>query len=302
MIKDSGESIMPDFTGRSFRFGHITALNILDAMGVDLDRVNIKAVGTYENYRGEIHYQDPAPGTPLTPDTGITLKIGGNSAVDYMPYQFFYGLGGARSSDRSWEDKARSLMAPFDAAVIRHRAEVRFNALKYEFGIVDEQHLQRFLDLFDFDRNDRWYSEDNILLWVSVLPSLYMWGGNPDIVTGILNRLFRYQFRLRENVSASTSIPPDLQYRLGEKVARLGKETVIGKSFCELDSTYEVVVCDVPPGQVKHLLPGGRVRSRIEKVLDFCMPGDLDYMIKVEVKPAGTEMGNNSFLGYSSFV
>jgi len=243
IIKDKK---MPNFTDRRFRFNYLTALNLLGGMGVDLNRIYIKAMGTYENYRGEIHHQKPEPGTPITTETIINLEVGSQSAVDYMPYQFFYGLGEIRDTDRSWEDNSRSLMAPFDASVIRNNAAVRFNKLKYEFGIIDEQHLDRFLEIFEFDSGDGCYDEDDIMLWISILPSLYMWGGNPDIVISVLNRLFKYEFQLNENVRSTTEIPEALRYKLGVKTARLGKETVIGKSFEEHDSTYELVVCMFP--------------------------------------------------------
>ncbi|MBD3179844.1 MAG: hypothetical protein GF417_09710 [Candidatus Latescibacteria bacterium] len=297
-----GNNIMPDFTGRNFRFGYLTALNILSGMGVDLNRINIKAVGTFENYRGEIRSQDPEPGEALTSDMAISLEIGSQSAVDYMPYQFFYGLRGARDTDRSWEDRGRALMAPFDSAVIRHRAQVRFSALQYEFGIIDDVHLQRFLSLFDFDPGGGEYQRDDILLFVSLLPSLYLWGGNPDIVTDVLSRLFGYQFRLRENIRAETDIPEELRYRLGEKVSRLGRETVIGPSFSECDSSYQLTVLDVPAEEIPEFLPGGKIRGRIERVLDYCMPGELDCMIEIEGREERRGMGSRTYLGYSAFV
>jgi hypothetical protein len=293
---------MPDFASRKFGFGYLTALNILDTMGVDLSQVDIKAVGIYQNYSGEVRSQEPQPGTPITKDTHIALEVGRESAVDYMPYQFFYGLTGIRDTDRTWEDNSRALMAPFDASVIRHRAGVRFSTLQYEFGIIDDRHVERFLGLFEFDLGGGWKDKDDILLWVSVLPSLYLWGGNPEIVAGVFNNLFKYEFRLKENVNSSTQIPEDLQYKLGEKVARLGKETVVGSSFQEWDSTYELVVCNINPDELPLFLPGGEIRKRMEKILDYCMPGDLDYRIAVEVGRGKVEMGNNTYLGYSSFV
>ena len=296
------EKEMPDFTGRDFRFGYMTALNILAGLGIDINRVNIKSVGTCENYRGQIHAQNPEPGVPVTPETEITLEIGVPSAVDYMPYQFFYGLKGKRDTDRSWEDRARTLMAPFDSTVIRHQASVRFSALKYEFGIIEEGHLGRFLTLFDFEAEDGEYDREDILLFISLLPSVYMWGGNPEMVTNVLGRLFGYQFRLAENVNSETEIPEELRYKLGEKVARLGRETVLGSSFSECDSTYQLTVCGVPPEEVSRFLPGGKTRERIKKILDYCMPGDLDCRITVEAEKEKMELGSGTYLGYATFV
>jgi len=103
-------------------------------------------------------------------------------------------------------------------------------------------------------------------------------------------------------VRSSTPIPDPLRYRLGSKTGRLGRETILGRSFQECDSTYEVVVGGVPPADVSRLLPGGGTRRRIERMLSYCMPGDLDYRIRVEVDREKARGGAEGYLGYSSFI
>lgn len=296
------ENIMPDFTNRNFRFNHLTALNLLSSLGVPLHNIYIRAVGIYENYRGEIRTQQPPPGTAIGPKTRITLEIGSNSAVDYMPYQFFYGLHGVRSTDSTWEENARSMMAPFDAAEIRYAAAMQFQALKYEFGIIDSGHLARFMEMFEYIAEDDSFSIDDIMLWASILPSLYEWGGNPSVVSSVLSRLFKYNFQVKENVKASTQIPKQLHYKLGSKTARLGKETIVGESFEERDSTYELIIHNVPVNEIRHLLPGGKMRKRIERLLRYCMPGDLDYRIKIKVNRMAGKRAVKKYLGYSSYL
>ena len=123
---------MPDFSGQRYRFHYVTALNLLEGMGVDRRRIRIRKAGVYRNYRGEVRSQQPEPGSVLSDKSIITLEIGSNSAVDFMPYQFFYGLQGLRDSDNSWEDNARSLLAPFDSESVRYEAAMRFYTLRYE--------------------------------------------------------------------------------------------------------------------------------------------------------------------------
>ena len=107
---------MPDFLGRRYRFHYLTAMNLLESMGVPLGDIRVRAAGEYENYRGEIRSQDPAPGTAIPPGTVITLHVGCFSAVDFMPYQFFYGLQGIRESDNTWETDGA-----FDDGAVRRR-------------------------------------------------------------------------------------------------------------------------------------------------------------------------------------
>jgi hypothetical protein len=293
---------MPDLTGRRYRFHFLTAINLLTCLGVPLRNIYIRAVGIYENYRGEIRAQEPEAGAAVTPDTRISLEIGSSSAVDFMPYQFFYGLHGVRSTGSTWEENARSLMAPFDAAVIRYGAAMQSQALKYELGITDTGHLSRFMGLFEYDTVDESFGIDDIVLWASILPFLYEWGGNPRVVAGVLNRLFKYDFRIEENVRSSTPIPGHLRYSLGSKTARLGKETIIGSSFEESDSTYEIMISGVPADEIIRLLPGGKTRRRIERLLQFCMPGDLDYRIKIKVDRKAARRSANRYLGYSTYL
>jgi len=88
------QGIMPDLSSRKNPLHFSTALSILMKAGVDIHRINLIAEGKYENYRGEVHYQEPAAGSVITDNTKIILRIGSTSAVDFMPYQFFYGMGG----------------------------------------------------------------------------------------------------------------------------------------------------------------------------------------------------------------
>jgi hypothetical protein len=293
---------MPDFTGRRYRFHYLTAINLLESMGVPLGDIRVRAEGEYENYRGEIRSQDPAPGQAIAPGSVITLNVGCYSAVDFFPYQFFYGLGGIRESDNTWETAARSVLAPFDAATIRYAAAMRMQALRYDFGITDGGHIRRFMELFEYRPGDEAQGAGRTTFLAAILPSLHLWGGNPSAVTIVLKRLFGYNVRLKENLKASTPIPEDIRYRLGSKTARLGSETVIGKSFDECDSRYEVEFVDVPPGEIRDLLPGGRTRRRIEAFLDFCTPGDMDRTIAINVRRPAARAAAKKYLGYSTYL
>ena len=183
-------------------------------------------------------------------------------------------------------------MAPFDAATIRYAAAMRMQALRYDFGITDGGHIRRFMELFEYRPGDEAQGAGKITFLAAILPSLHLWGGNPSAVTVVLKRLFGYDVRLKENVKASTPIPEDIRYRLGSKAARLGSETVIGRSFEECDSRYEVEFVGVPPGEIRDLLPGGRTRRRIEAFLDFCTPGDMDRTIAVKVEKPAARAGS----------
>lgn len=302
---DTKTHIMPDFCSRRHPFHYTTALNILRKMGFDVRQINILADGEYENYKGEIREQNPLPGTEITLRSSITLRAGFPSAVDYMPYQFFYGLSGTRQTDRSWDNRARRLMAPFDAAVIRHDADARYQILKYDGGIVEKEFLLRILGLYGFNLQNNVREIGEIIFLFSILPSFNYWSGNPALVEKVLQFFFKYQFKIVENSSSEYEIPESIQYRLGSKSGRLGRETIIGRSFTEQDSCYDLVISGVEPKDVANLMPDKPIRKKLEWLLGFCMPGNLDYKIKIKVKTKRTSVGRDSkncYLGYSSFI
>jgi len=294
---------MPDFCSRPYPFHYATALNLLRIMGVDVNRVDILAAGEYENYKGEVREQKPAAGTPLDANTRITLIVGYPSAVDQIPYQFFYGLQGGTSRASEWEGQARRLMAPFDAAVIRHGAAALYHILKFDCLSIDRQQLSLYLDLFDFDFTDSEFDQHEALTWALLLPTFHLWSGNADRVEQILGYLLGYQFKIIENIASRHEIPPEAHYRLGSTSGRLGKETLLGRSFVEYDSAYQVVVNGVKREDVSLFLPGGSKRKKLEWLLGICMPNNLDYVVTVNTDSATTVLGSRErggHLGYSA--
>jgi hypothetical protein len=300
-----GDNKMPDLCHRDYPFHYATALNLLTKMGVDIDRISILAVGKYENYKGEIRRQEPSPGTDLKKDTRIALEVGCPSAIDHMPYQFFYGLQGKKPRGGDWELQARHLMAPYDAAVVRHEAATRYQALQFSFGVTDPDHLLRFLGLFDFDSDNGDFGLDDAVVWSSVMPSFHLWSGNPDKVAEILQLLFGVRFRIVENVRSEFEIPEEIRYHLGSKSGRLGRESIIGRSFSECDSTCQVIISGITRQEIADFVPGGPKRKKLEWVLGICMPNDLEYRISFEVENRATVIGKKdegAYLGYATHI
>lgn len=294
--------IMPDLGNRRTPVHFTTALNLLRIAGVDPDQINLLAVGEYQNYRGEVQHQEPAAGAEIGPQTRITLTIGYFSAVDRMPYQFFFGLFG-RPSGRDWETNARHLLAPYDASLIRHEALARFLELKYCDLGIDREHLTRYLGLFDFDPSQWGLEPAEAYVWSCLLPAFHAWAGNPDRVARVLRFFIGYPCRIIENVPAEFPIGEEIQYRLGSLSGRMGHETVMGKAFTECDSTYRVVISRVRHEEVGLFLPGGKKRKRLEWLLDRAMPAHLTRQITIETDSKAMVLGSGDqggYLGYST--
>ena len=64
-------------------------------------------------------------------------------------------------------------------------------------------------------------------------------------------------------------------------------------------------ISNVSKKDVSELLPGKNIRKKIESVLDYCMPGNLDYKIKIKIEKENSVLGdkaNKGYLGYNTFV
>ncbi|MBU0983100.1 MAG: type VI secretion system baseplate subunit TssG [candidate division Zixibacteria bacterium] len=296
---------MPNFCDRHQPFHATTALMTLMRLGVDVDTIELLAAGEHENYRGEVREQEPKAGTEIGPGTRIRLHVGCVGVVDHMPYQFFYGLDPKANRPRTWEDNARRLTAPFDSAVIRHESIARFQELLYGQGFTERGHTARYLDLFHFEDSLISDAHDEGVLWSALMPLFHQWAGNAESMARVLHMVFGYEFEIIESVPKTYDIPPELQLRLGSPEARLGHETLLGDSFTESDSCYEVVVRGVPADEVSRFLPGGDGRGKLERILAFCAPGNLEYRLRIrstaKCRSLGTT-GDDARLGYTAYV
>lgn len=296
---------MPDFCGRKSPFHYVTALNTLAKMGIDPNRVDILAVGEYWNYRGEVIEQTPAPGTAIDENTRIRLEVGHTSAVDYMPYQFFYGFGSKPPGGSDWEMNARKLMAPFDASVIRANARMRFLSLVFNFGLISAEYLERFLDLYDLESDVQDGSTAELLFWVSLLPMFHSLAGNPEFLASVITTIFGYACEVKENIGMEREIPEHSRYAIGPAGGRLGFDSVIGRSFSECDTAYEVRIRDVKDGDLRAFLPGGEKMRKLKEIIEFCMPSNYDCVTSVLGERKAARIGAdriNCYLGVSSYI
>jgi len=299
-------NLMPDFCNRLKPTHFATALNTLTRLGINTRDVYLVAIGRYQNFRGEIQEQSPSPGTELDRRTEIRLEVGFSSAVDQLPYQFFFGFG-STTADRTdeWEERARAFMAPFDSAVIRTLAECQLKDLTFGFGLQRENHIRRFLGLFGVDRSQIGADKDEMLLWRNLMPYFHEWTGNPDALCRLLKSVTGCECEIIENTVSRTEIPEKLRTRLGAHQAAIGVDCILGDSFEDIDTGFRLKISNVDPATVKKLLPGGQLRDKIERILAFCAPATAEYSIDVVGFPAENQIGaetENCFLGHTSYA
>ena len=295
--------IMPQLVSRKAPMDYYAALVLLARLGVDLNRVEMLAVGEYENYHGEIRSQKPEAGEAIGPDTPVVLEIGFPSAVDNMPYQFFYGLSHKEDGGREWERRAREVMAPFDAAVIRCHGLVEHHILKLALSYYDREQVERQLAVFGLPKPRVPLNERELMLLVSLMPSYNEWSGNAETLEEVLAVFFEHRFQIVENIPRRYHTPERLHYRLGQAGAGLGRQTLVGDSFVESDSACLVVVHDLEPSEVQSLLPGKERRAKLDWFLGLAMPAQILCEVRLRPKENGVRLGGKphpSYLGQAS--
>jgi hypothetical protein len=284
---------------------YVTALNELSRLGVHMTRVEMLAVGDYRNYAGEVRAQEPAADEEIGPRTRIRLEIGAPSAVDMFPHQFFTGLEHRPDLGREWEESARRLMAPFDAAVIRHDAWSLYHILRMSFGYVERKHLERFLKIFEVPLPRVELTDEEMLLLSMLLPAYHDWGGNAESVAAAIELFFGFRMvQIEESLPGRYTIPEHLRYRLGSRTDGVGRGTLVGREFTEYESAYRITIRDVEPEVLPEMLPGRPLRRKFDWFIDFVMPSNLICSLRLEPRRRFTALGSGSqsHLGFGTFV
>jgi hypothetical protein len=290
---------MPDLCDRKHHYSIDLALLLLERLGVDLSRIDLKAVGPFENYRGEIQEQFPEPGRQLKPVERVALSVGFFGCVDYLPYQVYYGLPGISAlGGETWEDRARSLMSPFDATTVRTHVELLGLKRCYSGGLVNQYFVNGLLDLFKLPPHRERMTAAETMFWLALLPSYHEWSGNAECVGEMLEAVFELPVQICEHAESSADIPEEIQSRLGERHSHLGDDFISGGSITDYDSAYEVIIGDIEPEDVPQWLPGGDRRTELDRLITMCMPEYLEARVVLDVKRRPVRLGRESAEAY----
>jgi len=78
---------------------------------------------------------------------------------------------------------------------------------------------------------------------------------------------------------------------------------VLGQTYSDRDSAFEVIVDSIPVYEVEKWLPNGESRVMLEELIQTIMPSGLDYQIRIVTEKGDVRLGakeKQSFLGLSS--
>ncbi|MEA3297251.1 MAG: type VI secretion system baseplate subunit TssG, partial [candidate division Zixibacteria bacterium] len=100
-------------------------------------------------------------------------------------------------------------------------------------------------------------------------------------------------------------IPENIHTQLGSRFNSLGQDFLLGRSFSEYDSGYELRISEISSDNVIDFLPGKPKLKKLQWVLETCMPNNLQCNIRIEVDKKKFMLGKRhgeSHLGYTTYV
>jgi predicted outer membrane lipoprotein len=290
--------VMPRLVDWRCRPSFVAAINQLVRLGVAPERIFVRLVGAYEDYDGQIRSQDPEAGTLLSDETEVVLDVGISGIVDVMPWQFFTSSGHSSSVSSHWESGARGVMAPIDGHASKKSALMALERMRYEEAVTEPSHFARIIDLFGPAHRRACTADSRLGLWTALMRSFHEWSGNPRGVAWVLGLLLDCRIAVRENLPSEHRIDGSIQSRLNSSFSRLGDDWVLGDCFTDLDSYYELVLCEVGDAHIEEWLPGGSRRSLLEQIMALCNPGHLQWRLRFRLPICGRSIGTQERAAY----
>jgi len=101
------------------------------------------------------------------------------------------------------------------------------------------------------------------------------------------------------------TFPSAVHYRLGARAGRLGRESIVGRTFSECDSCYKVIIGGIKREDVVEFLPGKPRRKKLEWFWTSACPATWIIAYAFEVENKGLITGKDSrcaFLGYATHL
>lgn len=297
--REDGEStpLMPDLTRPRYGFSHTvdSALTSLSRMGVAAGRITLKAEGPgWQSSR--VVGQDPPPGTALTADKDVKLKVAGEGLFYYLPT-------GMRDEAREIELGAQELTALFDDPVEKAAYFVRQGGLYFDLRPENSLGCARWIRLFGIAPED-WPREK----WghlAALLPWLHVLAGTETGVRLALKMLLGLEVRRISWRPRVTRLSAEQLSGLGASASHLGVDLLVGDGL-EDEAAMALTLGPVSLDEYESQRDGDG-EARLARVLRLVVPCHLewsvDWLVGDESKsPRLGEAGENSVLGVNSYL
>jgi predicted component of type VI protein secretion system len=282
-----------------------SAINLLLDLGIQRKKIQIIAKGGFQRYQGAIIQQVPDAGTPVVPESEVLITVTEVGLYDILPDGFFSSNGALDKEQMELEKGMRNFFGTFDSLLFLTSATLEYIKDVSNLIFYDETLCKSFLHYFGFSSQE--WEEKDLLIWRTIMPYAPLWVGTKKGIEMITNTFFGLQTKVIENVSHVNEIPSEYRNRLGAEPFTLGKDSLIGNSFEENYTTFRLLLGPVPLEQFPEFLPEKKLRKKMERILEFAIPGNMSYEIHLilfeeDQKFVPEKNPVNNILGYSTFL
>jgi Type VI secretion, TssG len=296
-LNSNSQLVMPDLSRSSYGFHHTvdSALEVLYMLGVPAPRVTLRMAGHGMPSRFVVE-QSPAPGTPLSGDTQISLAVSGLGFYHNLPIAMW-------DSGGDQEPRTKEVFDLLDDPLQKASHWIRDSSHLLGISPENTAACALWISLFGLDPAD-WHGAGLYPLAL-LLPSMQELAGTErgirlvlDILLGLPLREIRYRRNFHAMEQGEVT-------HLGRESSRLGIDCVLGKSF-EDTSKSELVVGPVGLRTYYEFCQTG-MRELLNRTLRLVLPCYGQYSVfwvvdgedsapRLVTDNLGQRLGINSYL------
>jgi hypothetical protein len=298
-LADAEPVNMPDFATprRGVRHTIDTALQTLERLGVDFDRIVIRRAGAGWP-TGTVVAQEPAAQSILTDQSRIVLSIAGTGSLESFPFPL--------REDSDQDLRADEFFALFDNPIGKLGHSVRRGGGFLELRPDEPATALRWIEgLFQISAQSwpkrRWYAVARLL------PALHRVAGRADAVPLGLGLVFGLPVMHMKSVAGMVPTHEDRRTRLGMRNGRLGVDASVGAGVRALTGLV-ITIGPVTLDQYReHTTPSERAQR--DALYRLLLPAHVQDAVverwRVGTPADGSRLGdvwNPSALGVNSYL
>ena len=282
-----------------------SAINILLELGIQRKHLRVIAEGGFNRFRGGIIHQKPIEGTSIDHDSEVILTVTESGLYDALPEGVFSANGTFEHKQKEVEELIRNFFTTFESYLFQTSSTLKYIGDVSNLIFHDELLSKSFISYFGFSY--RGWDVEDLMIWRTLLPYAPAWVGTKWGIEMIMNAFFGLNAKIIENISHKNNIPAEIRNRLGKDTSSLGENFLLGKSFAETYSTFRLCLGPISIQQFPEFLPGEKKRKKLERILEFAIPGDMTYEIQLILDKENQrfvleEVAGCNLLGHSTYL
>ncbi len=283
---------------QSHRHSIHSALATLAAIGVPSHRISVLRSGREAAEAGTVVRQDPAPGTPLPPDTHVRLHIAGLGFTHALPVGMWDSGGETHAG-------TREVLEGLDDPLEKLAHWFHEGAPLFRIAPDDLNACARWLTLFGVDLA-RWPQS----LWyrlATLVAGLARYSCSQDGVAVVLETRLGLPVQQFRYLPQWTTLPDTSLSMLGSRASRLGVDMLVGDAVENL-ATLEIELGPVPLATYEYFTETKAGPALLRQTMEMVLPASTDFTVRwvvldqtraprLGMRESNSRLGVNTYMG-----